>query len=235
MEPSGAPWRVLETSEPSAAAPADPAPRAIPWTVIAVGVAAVAVAGAAAVFALRPEPVAGVDGAGAYAAGAALVDRPGASAVAVASPAGEVVVDVSGAVANPGLYRLPAGARVGDAIAAAGGYGSSVDAALADRQLNLAAVVHDGDKVRVPVRGEAPEAGSTAPGGGVGGGGGLVDLNEASAEELDTLPGVGPATAAKIIAAREDQPFASVDDLGARKVLGAATLEKLRALVTVGP
>ena len=234
MEPSGAPWRVLETPDPSSPSPSEPAARAIPWVAIAVGVAAVAVAGAAALFAMRPEPIAGVDGAGAFAAGAALTDT-GIHSPAAESPSGEVVVDVSGAVAHPGLYRLPAGARVGDAIAAAGGYGSSVDAALADRDLNLAAIVRDGDKVRVPVRGEAPAAaGQAAPGGAGGAGGSLVDLNHASAEELDTLPGVGPATAAKIIAAREEQPFTSIDDLATRKVVGSATLEKLRALVTVG-
>ena len=153
------------------------------------------------------------------------------------------MVDVGGAVARPGVYRLPEGSRVGDAIEAAGGYGVAVDATLVDRQLNLAAVVRDGDKIRVPARGEAaalpPSSGERGSGNTQGQGaavdGGPVDLNHATAEALDTLPGVGPATVAKIMAAREKQPFASVDDLLARKVVGAATMEKLRALVTVGP
>ena len=152
------------------------------------------------------------------------------------------MVDVGGAVARPGVYRLPEGSRVGDAIEAAGGYGAAVDAALVDRQLNLAAAVRDGEKVRVPARGEAATTGGAAAtrSGGAGGqhaaaDGGLVDLNHATPEALDTLPGVGPATVAKIVAAREQQPFVAVDDLLARKVVGAATLEKLRTLVTVGP
>ena len=151
------------------------------------------------------------------------------------------MVDVGGAVARPGVYRLPEGSRVGDAIEAAGGYGATVDAALVDRQLNLAATVRDGEKIRVPARGEAATTGGEL--GGVGATGGqhaaAVAASSTSttrpAEALDTLPGVGPATVAKIVAAREEQPFAAVDDLLARKVVGAATLEKLRALVTVGP
>jgi competence protein ComEA len=126
-----------------------------------------------------------------------------------------------------------------------------VDVTAADAALNLAAPVRDGEEIRVPARGEAtaPTAaitngngGAGAGGSGAGGGGaasgssgGPMDLNRASAQELDTLPGVGPATAAKIITARQERPFASLDDFGGRKIVGAATLAKIRALVTVGP
>ena len=149
---------------------------------------------------------------------------------------GEVIVDLQGAVVQPGIQRLPVGSRVGDAIAAAGGYGPRVDAARAAVELNLAAPVHDGDRIVVPARGDPS---TTAGGSGVGkggesaGSGGLVDLNTATAAELDELPGVGPVTAQKIIDARAEQPFASVDELRERKVVGAATFDKLRDLVTV--
>jgi competence protein ComEA len=233
VEPSGAPWRVLEaTDSPAVAAAATP--RRVPWLAIGVGAVAIVVAAIAVLLTLRSEPVVGIDGAAPYGAAALAAGsgEPRASAVG-----GELVVDVAGAVAHPGVYRLPAGSRIGDAIAAAGGYAGTVDAGLADRTLNLAAVVHDGDKVRVPMRGEpaATEGGGPAASGRGAGATGPIDLNHATAEELDSLPGVGPATAAKIIAAREQQPFASVDELGARKVVGAATLEKLRPLVTVSP
>ncbi len=180
--------------------------------------------------AARDEPVIGVDGAVGFDVGSA--GRGGTWPPDPTSIAW-LVVDVDGAVARPGVYRLAPGARVADAIEAAGGYGTTVDATTADRQLNLAAPLADGTEIHVPVRGEtnAVPAGASA----ADPVGGLVNLNTATATELDTLPGVGPVTAAKIIAARETGPFARVDDLLARKVVGSATLEKLRTLVTVGP
>jgi competence protein ComEA len=234
VEPSSAPWRLLEPSEPEAAAP-QAAPHPVSWPVVGAAILAVAVATGAFLLASRSEPVIGVDG-------ATTLDSasggPAEAAGGVAVGGGpQLVVEVGGAVARPGVYRLPPGSRVGDAIAAAGGFSARVDAASADARLNLAAALRDGDEVHVPSRDEAAAGGSGDPAtGGAGGGpgGGLVDLNSATAEQLDALPGVGPATAAKIIAAREEQRFTDVEDLRTRKVLGAATLEKIRALVTVG-
>ena len=153
------------------------------------------------------------------------------------APPAELVIDVQGAVARPGVHRLVAGSRVGDAIDAAGGYSAQVDLAAASATLNLAAALVDGAKIHVPARGEvvaSGPAGSSGSGSGSGAGG-LVNLNTATAEELDTLPGIGPVTAAKIITAREQTPFATLDELVGRDVLGTATLEKIRALATVGP
>jgi competence protein ComEA len=243
VEPSSAPWRVIEPVEPEAqpSAPGGTG-RDLPWVAIGAALIAFVVAISAILLAARPDPAIEVDGAVSADTGS-VVKGGTAAADPVPSPT-LLVVEVGGAVAHPGVYRLAAGARVMDAVTAAGGFGPRVDAAAADARLNLAAPLKDGDEIHVPVRGEAQPTGggATGPAGGgaTGGSGGAtgtgpIDLNHASAEALDTLPGVGPATVAKIIAAREEQPFASVDDLGARKVVGPATLEKLRPLVTVTP
>ncbi|HEY5489440.1 MAG TPA: ComEA family DNA-binding protein [Candidatus Limnocylindrales bacterium] len=165
------------------------------------------------------------------------------SSFAIGTPApmpATLIVDVEGAVVSPGVHALPDGSRVGDAIAAAGGYAATVDIAVASRSLNLAARLTDGQQVHVPALGETA-APASAPDAGGGGGasaapaGGLVDINHATAEELDTLPGIGPVTAQKIIDARTQAPFASVDELQSRGVVGASTFEKLRDLITVTP
>jgi competence protein ComEA len=144
----------------------------------------------------------------------------------------ELVVHVAGAVAAPGVHALPAGSRVVDAIDAAGGL---VDAADGTR-LNLAAPLTDGARVYVPTAGEDPPP--VAMGGAVGGEdgapGGPIDLNTADAAALESLPGVGPATAAAIVEHRAKVgAFTSVDQLLDVPGIGDAKLEALRDLVSV--
>ncbi len=150
-----------------------------------------------------------------------------------------LVVHVAGAAAQPGVVQVPPGARVADAIAAAGGLRPDADA---DR-VNLAAPLEDGSRVYVPRIGEEVEpqvlGPEPPPGSGGGGGGssgpGPVDLNRASADELQQLPGIGPATAAAIVAHRDaNGPFRSVDQLDDVRGIGPAKLEQLRPLVVVG-
>jgi len=158
----------------------------------------------------------------------------GASSTTVA---GVVVVDVVGAVRAPGVVHVRNGSRVVDAIAAAGGAAPDADVA----RLNLAAPVADGSRIAVPKVGQPavavdPGAVTGAPGGASAGSApaGPVDINTATAAELDALPGVGPATAAAIVTDREQHgPFASVDDLSRVRGIGPAKLAQLHDLVTV--
>jgi competence protein ComEA len=165
-----------------------------------------------------------------------VVSEPSRDVPATADPSqATLVVEVAGAVARPGVYTLPVGSRVGDAIDAAGGYSTDVDPRAAETKLNLAAKLQDAQLITVPRRGEGA-AGSppttSAPGTSAAATG-PINLNTASAAELDTLPGIGPATAAKIIASREEKPFASVDDLVTRKLVTPTILAKFRSQVTV--
>jgi competence protein ComEA len=143
-------------------------------------------------------------------------------------PGGELVVDVAGKVRRPGIAVLPAGARVVDALEAAGGARRGVDLTA----LNLARPVVDGEQILVgvaPAAGVAGTLDSPAPGGDA-----LVNLNTADEAALDTLPGVGPVTADAILAWRDSNGgFTSVDELLEVDGIGEATLADLAPLVTL--
>lgn len=240
MDPTATPWRVLEdpaertTGDGAAAA----APSSIPRSALLIGGSAVLLALLAFLLAFG----AGEDGTVVVDGGTPLGSAITGDAVGLAPAAGsdvpELVVEIVGAVDRPGVFRLPPGSRVGDLVKAAGGYGARVDASRASRELNLAAPLHDGDQIRVPSRddevvvGQQP-ASTGAASGPDSGGNGPLNLNRATSAELEALPGIGPVTAGKILSSREEQPFAAVEDLRTRKLLGEKTFEKLKDLVTV--
>jgi len=141
-----------------------------------------------------------------------------------ATPVPLVVVDVGGAVARPGVVRLSYGTRVGDAIAAAGGPAPDADLAA----INRAALLRDGSRVYVPHFGETPPAGSLGSEAET-----KIDLNHASLDELDSLPGVGPATASRIVRSRDQRPFTRIDELQTRGLVNARVLADIRDLLTL--
>jgi competence protein ComEA len=137
-----------------------------------------------------------------------------------------LLVHVSGAVRSPGLVALPDGSRVVDALAAAGGATAAAD----QGAINLAARLTDGQQVVVPKRGARPAPAATSSGAAPGSA--PVSLSSATAEQLETLPRIGPALAARIIAYREAHGgFSSVDDLGQVGGIGPKTLAGLKDLV----
>ncbi|GIU88433.1 MAG: hypothetical protein KatS3mg009_2948 [Acidimicrobiia bacterium] len=172
--------------------------------------------------------------------GAPPAPSPSASSTAAPAPAttavARVLVHVAGAVTRAGVVELAAGARVHDAIAAAGGAAPDADLA----RLNLAAPLADGQRIAVPRVGEvlAAAPGDTAAAQpGIAGGAdapGPLNLNTATAAQLEELPGIGPALAAAIVAERERRGgFARVEDLRAVRGIGEQRFADLRGLVTV--
>lgn len=153
------------------------------------------------------------------------------------APSASVVVDVAGKVRHPGVYELPAGSRVDDAVRAAGGprRGAST------LSLNLAEVLSDGEQVLVGVPGATPVAAVPAPPAGSGDAGGTgdtasapVDINTATLEQLDTLPGVGPVLAQNILDWRAAHgQFTAVDQLQDVSGIGPAKFAELKGLVTL--
>lgn len=189
---------------------------------LAAAIAGCGVAAALVLGALRPAPV----------PPELTLPRAGAAAepggADVAGSSGRVVVHAAGALVTPGVYRLASGARIADLLDAAGGplADADVDA------LNLAQLLADGERVYLPRKGELVVPGGAAMGSAKPPG--PLNLNAATAEELDALPGVGPATASAIIEHRTRAGrFRSVDDLLDVPGIGEAKLERLRALVRV--
>ncbi len=167
--------------------------------------------------AIRGEP-----GASSFAAGSSSDSASSGGGFTVSGQAGDLVVDVTGAVGRPGVYRLPAGSRVDDAVRRAGGAKPRAEL----EAVNLAARLADGQQVVVPERG---------PGGSLLGAvasseDGPISLGTATVEQLDTIDGIGPVTAQDIVDFRDEHGgLASVDQLDQVSGIGPATMESLRA------
>jgi competence protein ComEA len=224
-----------DESDLPAAQPGVPPRAGRPWTLmglVAGGAAALGAGIAMAVALLLGGPDAvGPEASGprqppdAFAELGSAWEQPSGALEGSASP---IVVDVAGGVAEPGLRRLRTGDRVGDAIAAAGGFAPRADLVATSSALNLAEPLNDGMKVFVPVLGMAGAGASSTDGDG------LIDVNSADQALLESLPGVGPVTAMKIMDTRAERRFGSVDELRSRGVLGNAVFEGLRDMVRAG-
>jgi competence protein ComEA len=159
---------------------------------------------------------------------APLPPPPASGAGVTGVPAARVVVHVVGAVRLPGLYRLRHGSRIADAVARAGGATGKADLG----QVNLAAPLADGEQVVVPKRGAAGGVGAAVGPGETGAATGPVHLSTATLDQLDSLPGIGPVTAQKILDYRAKHgAFSSVDALDAVPGIGPSRMDQLRDLV----
>jgi competence protein ComEA len=168
-------------------------------------------------------------------------DSKGSSKVEVLTPASdmagqEIVVEVSGAVEKPGVYKFKAGSRVDDALIASGGLSASADRDWVSKMLNRAAKLTDGQKIFIP---DKQSQGASANKNGVyqnvsrvlgEKNEGLININTASAKELDSLPGIGQVYAQKII---EQRPYSNLEELVSKKVLPQSTYEKIKDKITV--
>jgi competence protein ComEA len=165
-------------------------------------------------------------GAGTTTPAAPLPPPPVEGAGVTGLPSARVVVHVVGAVRRPGLYRLEQGSRIADAVTRAGGAAPKADLA----QVNLAAPLADGEQVVVPRRGAGTAVGGAAAPGAPSSG--PVHLSTATLEQLDSLPGIGPVTAQKILDYRAKHgAFTSVDELDAVPGIGPSRMDQLRDLV----
>lgn len=142
-----------------------------------------------------------------------------------ASSSAQLVVDVAGAVVSPGVYSLPIGSRLQDAIVAAGGLTDEADSALIAKSVNRAAKLIDGAKLYIPekgsgllnAQGQTPLSGATS-------------INSASQGQLEALPGIGPVTAKKII---DGRPYMSLEELVSKNAIGQSLFNKLKGQLTL--
>lgn len=142
-----------------------------------------------------------------------------------------ISIDVSGAVKNPGVYKLTDGARVEEAIAAAGGFSEIANEGYISKTLNMAQKISDGSKIYVPVAGDPAPVGAGQGGSAAGSNTeAKVNINTASQAELEALPGIGPVTASKIIS---DRPYQSIEDLLNKKVVSKGIFEKIKDQLVV--
>ncbi|MBI2075011.1 MAG: ComEA family DNA-binding protein [Candidatus Levybacteria bacterium] len=146
----------------------------------------------------------------------------------------EIIVDVEGAVVKQGVYKLSANARIQDALVAAGGLSAQADRQWAAKSLNLAVKLTDGAKIYVPAVGEGIKSTtgitSITGGGQTGDISTLININTASEQELDSLPGVGAVTAQKIT---NNRPYGSIDELLTKKIVGSKVFEQIKGKISV--
>ncbi len=216
------------TTDGAEAQQAAPGWRPVLLAVLLTSLAWLVVAGGAILAWRQPQPVA-----------FQVQPPPATSTPAPTATPAPIKVEVAGAVQQPGIYELPASARVADAIAAAGGLAANADEAA----LSLAGALLDGEKLVAPtarparpasVTSSTPELAGAERGGDLSSAG-PVDLNSASAQELEALPAIGPVTAQAIVDYRTaNGPFRSVEEIAKVKGIGPATLEKLKPLITIG-
>ncbi len=140
-------------------------------------------------------------------------------------PSGNITVDIAGAVMKPGVYTLPNGSRLQDLLIQAGGLSDQADREQIAKSINLASVLHDSMKVYIPLLGEQGQAvaGSSTTDG-------LININQASTAELDSLPGIGAVTAEKIIQGR---PYETMEDLLEKKIVSSSVFEKIKEKISL--
>jgi competence protein ComEA len=151
------------------------------------------------------------------------------AASTIAKSDNAIRVDISGQVAHPGVYSFSKEDRIEQALQAAGGVTEKADPEYIVKQINLAQHLTDGMKIYIPSRGESPIVGAQTVLATTTASGGIININQASASELDTLSGVGPTTAQKIIAGR---PYQSTEELVSKKVVSRAVFLKIKDTIT---